>query len=257
MSAQDVGTRWGDIVARLVGWRAGMVIEAAVFDRWCWMRRHITAGARTLDAGSGSGWFSMYTASRGSETVGVSFNEDANAAARRRAKALGLEVTIVDADLREVDRLGPELGTFGQIICFETVEHIRDDRKLVSDLAELLEPGGHLLITTPFAGHRPWIGEDEDPDEAGGHVRRGYEHDELAALVTSANLTPVARAYLSGLVSQKILCLRARLSQALGYRVATIVTVPLLALRPLDRFLTAVTKYPYMCVAIVAAKPAA
>ena len=250
-----VGSKRGDLLARVFGWRAGMALDGAAFDRWRWMRRLIRPGVRTLDAGCGSGWFALYLATRGCPTVGVSFNSAANDAARRRARALGIaNVSIHDGDLRALDRFGPGLGTFDQAICFETIEHIRDDRKLIRDLASRLNEGGLLLLTTPSSAHRRLLGEELDPDEAGGHVRWGTSHIELEELMLAADLIPVDKTFLCGLMTQKVFELTFRLSHLVGHRVAAVITVPLRVLALVDRPLTELLGYPYLCVGVAAVK---
>src|SRR5215472_12525885 len=49
------------------------------------------------------------------------------------------------------------LGRFDQIMCLECIEHIPNDRKLVSDLASLLAPTGVLIISTPYKYHKATI----------------------------------------------------------------------------------------------------
>lgn len=35
------------------------------------------------------------------------------------------------------------------VICFQVIEHIKDDKKLVEEIKRILKPGGRLLLTTP------------------------------------------------------------------------------------------------------------
>lgn len=250
-----VGSKGGDFLARAFGWKAGVVLDAAAFDRWRWMRTRITPGARTLDAGCGSGWFALYLASRGSETVGVSFDATANLAARRRARALGqTSLTFRDIDLRELDSFDSELGTFDQIICFETIEHILDDRKLIAALADRLNPSGRLLLTTPSAEHRQLFGEELDLDEQGGHVRWGTSQAQMHEMLTAAGLDTIEQNHLCGLITQKVFELTVVLGRLVGHRAAAAITVPLRLLWPLDHLLTRALSYPFLCIGVTAVK---
>jgi SAM-dependent methyltransferase len=250
------GSPLGDMMARAFGWLPGMLIDPSVFRRWLWLRRHARRGARTLDAGSGSGWFALYLASLDNHVTGLSFNDVANSAAIRRARALReTRVHFVQGDLRELDRLAPALGTYQQIVCFETIEHIRDDVKLVRDLAAMIEPGGRLLLTTPSDDHEPLIGEVVSETEDGGHVRFGYSHARLRELCRGAGLQVVAEDRFCGWVGQKIYDLGRRITPLVGFRAAMALTVLLRPLEVLDRPLTRALGTPELHVAIVAEKP--
>lgn len=252
------GSWLGDVAARTLGWLPGMLGDPVVFDRWRWLRRAGRRGVRTLDAGCGSGWFAIYMSSLGNEVTGISFDEVANAAAERRAKMIGATTArFVLGDLRELDRFGEDLGMFDQIICFETIEHIRDDAKLVRDLAARLNPGGQLLLTTPSDDHPPLIGEEVSETEDGGHVKFGYSLDELRELMAAAGLRVIDEGRLGGWVVQKLFNATYRMVPLVGWRPAVVLTLVLRPLQVLDRPLTKLLGYPELCVRIMAELPAA
>jgi SAM-dependent methyltransferase len=252
------GTRFGDVIASTLGWLPGMLADPIVFQRWRWLHRTARRGARTLDAGCGAGWFAFYLASIGNEVLGVSFDPTAIAAAKRRADARGLTGTsFLQGDLRELDRFGESLGTFDLIICFETIEHIRDDAKLVRDLAARLNPGGRLMLTTPSDDHPALIGEELSETEDGGHVRFGYSLPELRALCEAAGLRVIEEAGLGGWVVQKLFNITLRMVPALGFLGAEIMGLTLRPLQLFDRPITALLGYPKLCVSMIAERPAA
>ncbi len=245
------------VLVRLIGWPATVLHgDPAVFDRWRWLRRHLQAGPlRTLDAGSGSGAFTMYAAKLGNEAVGISYDERCNRVARERARILGLRsIEFVDGDLRELERWSNELGTFDQIICFETIEHIRDDRKLVTDLAALLKPGGRLLLTTPHIDHRALVGDAElSEEEDGGHIRRGYGFDEMRLLLLAGGFEVVSAEPIYGFASQQLINLM-RLVARLNGRLAWVLVFPLRVIQPIDRPLTNLLRYPFLGIGVVAVR---
>lgn len=245
------------LLVRAFGWTVTVLFgDPCVFDRWLFVRKHLRPGpVRTLDAGSGSGAFTMYAAKRGNNALGLSFEERNNLVARERTAILGLENNIDyrTGDLRELDELAEGLGQFDQIICLETIEHILDDAKLLRDLSGLLTPGGRLLLTTPYVGHRALYSERLSDHEDGGHVRWGYSHADLDRLMQQAGLEVVERDYVSGVVSQKITNLYRRLS-SVNIHFAWLVTFPLRIAEPLDRPLTRLLRFPYLCVAAVGEK---
>jgi SAM-dependent methyltransferase len=245
-----------NLLVRLIGWPATVLHgDPCLFDRWLWLRRHLRRGQlRTLDAGCGSGVFTTYAAKLGNDATGVSFDARNNQLARARSGILGLSnVRFVDGDLRELDALAIGWPQFDQIVCLETLEHIRDDRKLMLDLVSRLAPKGQLLLTTPFKYHRPLFGDAVSVEEDGGHVRWGYTHDEIRNLADQCGLDVVSQDFVSGVLSQKSTNLMRRLNSVfplLGWAAS----LPLRLLRVVDRPVTRLIGYPYLCIAVVARK---
>ncbi|HTQ68961.1 MAG TPA: methyltransferase domain-containing protein [Solirubrobacteraceae bacterium] len=250
-----------DLMMRVLGWRSLLIHgDPCVLDRWLWLRPRLRPGpARTLDAGCGNGAFSIYAARRGNQVLATSFSERELDDARRRTRLLGLEgVEFEVLDLRDIDSRRDELGSFDQIICLETIEHLSDDQGLLESLAGLLEPGGQLLLSTPFEGHRPLYSEERDPSpvEDGSHVRYGYSADRLQALALAAGLQPAQLGYVSGVVSQRLTNLMRRLTLRLGRMPAWVLMLPLRPLVVLDRPLSRLARYPYLSIAMVARRDA-
>jgi SAM-dependent methyltransferase len=246
----------GEAIVRLLGWRALLLYgDPCAFDRWLWLRRTIAGGpAATLDAGTGNGAFAMYAATRGNRVTGVSDFPPSLTKARRRAQIAGLDgVRFEPLDLRRLDRAADELGSFDQVLCFEVIEHILDDRKLLRDLAIVTRPGGRLLLTTPYLHHVPYFDEHVSEHEDGGHVRVGYTHDQMETLLREAGFRVSSRKYLSGTVSQTLNNLMQRGNQLYPH-LGWALTLPLRLLRPLDAPLTRLTRRPYLSIAVEAVR---
>ena len=243
-----------DLLVKAFGWRALMFHgDPCVVDRWVFASRALRKGrVRTLDAGTGNGGFSMMAASRGNEVLGLSFAEEELTAAQRRSTVAGLSgVSFRVGDLRELESYAAELGTFDQILCLEVIEHVYEDQALIERLARLLAPGGRLIVSSPAADHRAQLGEGLDEGENGGHVRWGYEPARLREMVEGAGLTVVEQGGVSGIVSQQLTNLGrwgSRLSTPLGW----LLVLPLRPLQILDRPLTRLLRWPYLCVTVVA-----
>ena len=250
-----------DLVLRLLGWPSLLIHgDPLVFDRWLWVRRYLRRPkSRTFDAGCGNGGFSVYAARAGNEVVAASFSDRELEAARRRASILGIGgVEFRKLDLRNLDHQIDQLGRFDQIICLETIEHLKDDVKLVKGLAQMLEPGGQLLLSTPFDEHNSLFRETRHPSavEDGSHVRYGYSHERLRSMLGEAGLEVRDEGFVSGVVSQKLTNLMWRLTELVGLPAAWLIVLPLRALVVLDRPLTRMVGYPHPCVAVRAIKPA-
>lgn len=248
-----------DLIIRLLGWRALLIHgDPCVLDRWLWMRRHLRPGpVRTFDAGCGNGGFSIYAATVGNRVVAASFSAREQEDARRRATLVevhGIDFRVID--LRELESHLAAFGTFDQIVCLETIEHISDDEGVVRTLGRLLEPGGQLLLTAPFEGHRCLYTEERHPSpvEDGSHVRYGYSQQRLRQIVQDAGFEVTSEAFVSGVVSQKLTDLMRRLSRHVGRAAAWIMVLPLRPLVIVDAPLTRLLRYPYLCVALCGVK---
>jgi SAM-dependent methyltransferase len=248
-----------DAMLRAFGWSPLLIHgDPCVLDRWLWLRRHLRRGkVRTFDAGCGNGGFSIYAARSGNDVVAASFSPREQEDARRRADALGVEgIDFRTLDLREIDEHRESLGSFDQIICFETIEHLTDDAGLVRTLADMLEPGGQLLLTTPYDRHHPLYTEEAEPSpvEDGSHVRFGYSQARLREIAESAGLTVEDEGFISGIVSQKLTDLMRRLSERIGRPAAWLLLLPLRPLVVLDAPLSRLTGYPQLSVALSGVK---
>jgi SAM-dependent methyltransferase len=243
-------------LVRLLGWRGLLLYDDAImFDRWLWLRRHLGRGpVRTLDAGSGSGAFTLYASVAGNEAVGISFDDRKNQTARARSKILNqARVQFITCDLRRLSELAPSLGSFDQIMCLETIEHVRDDAKLMRDLAAVLRPGGQLLLTTPFSGHPGLLGDRVSVSEDGGHIRRGYTHEELRELMNDAGLDITWQGYIGAITSQALTNVQRWISRG-NWFLAWMVILPLRTVRALEPLVKRIHHGPLLSVAVVATK---
>lgn len=245
-----------DALVRLLGCRALFLQgDPLVYDRWTWLRRHLRPGeSRTLDAGCGNGAFTIYAASIGNRVVGLSFDKANNRKAAARAAILGIDnAAFEECDLRKLDAMRERLGVFDQVVCLETIEHIRDDRKLARDIAALLRPGGRLLLTTPCRTCKPLRGDKLSTHEDGGHVRWGYTHVEMRALLKAAGLKTIVEEYLNGIVSQQLTNFM-RGAGGIFPAVGWAAVLPLRPLQTFDRLVTSTFGATYFSIAVVAEK---
>jgi SAM-dependent methyltransferase len=134
-----------------------------------------TGGAlRVLDAGCGSGRLTVALALTGAEVTGVDANASQLEAARGRADAAGVELTLLEADF---DALPFVDASFDVVVSRLAVMASDDAVATLRELARVLEPGGRL-VTVLWAppDENPWFGK---PREAIGAVL-GPEHAAFA-----------------------------------------------------------------------------
>ena len=94
-----------NLLVRLIGWKATVLHgDPSTYDRWKWLKTHLSPGPfRTLEAGCGSGAFTMYAAKIGNEATGISNDRRSNEVARVRANMLGISnINFIEIDLRNL-----------------------------------------------------------------------------------------------------------------------------------------------------------
>ncbi|WP_242109653.1 class I SAM-dependent methyltransferase [Luteimonas aquatica] len=91
------------------------------------------------------------------------------------------DVEFVQMDARAI----PFERCFDAVGAFDVIEHIEDDRKVLSQAAQALKDGGALLVTVP---QHQWLWSEQD--EIAHHVRR-YSRRELVERVEAAGLDVV------------------------------------------------------------------
>ena len=103
-------------------------------------------GARVLDVGCGSGWFSAALAAAGFETVGIDVAGEAIRRARARCPELEFQIVGEDGELP----FAP--GSFDAAWLGELLEHVQDCLGVLAAVERVLRPGGQLIATTPDHG---------------------------------------------------------------------------------------------------------
>lgn len=243
---------------RLIGWKATILhADPLMYDRWKWLKRHLQPGPlRIFDAGCGNGAFTMYAAKIGNRSVGMSFDKKRNRISRFRADILGIDnIEFIDGDLKKLDKISEQLGKFDQIICFETIEHIMDDKKFIEDLSNLLKPSGRLLLTAPYKYCKGLFGLKVSKCEDGGHVRKGYTHSQIREIFNRYGLDVQLQDYISGFISQQLTSLMYLLDKIIGKIASWVIIFPLRGFQILDIPFTRIINYPYFSIGVIGIKP--
>lgn len=252
-----------DLLVRLFGWRATLFHgDPLVYDRWRWIRKRLRFTRneeRLLDVGCGSGAFTIGTAKRGYNSLGLSWDERNQAIAEKRARIGGAQKAKFEiCDVRRLAEHRHLTGQFDVVLCTENIEHIIDDFALMEAMAACLKPGGRLLLTSPYIRRLPQSFMDFGPFpdfEDGRHVRRGYNRAMIEELCEHAGLKVEEVSFVSGPISQ----LGAWLLWKAGYIHTIVGWVLILPLRPLapvfDPLLTKLFRFTPFCIGLEAYKP--
>ena len=130
---------------RCVPWTPDVQVAYEHYHRYLWAAP-LAAGRRVLDLGSGEGYGSAILASSGAASVvGVDVDERAVEHARLSYSAPNLSFETGDA----LDLGGHDPAAFDLVVAFEVIEHVDDPARLLDRVAELLDPAGVLVVSTP------------------------------------------------------------------------------------------------------------
>lgn len=142
-------------------------------DAW----RIIGSAEHMFDGGAGSGEFARKALDEGfcEQITALEFDAD----------NFRLLMSNLGGDSRALVRHGSVLQipfanqSFNVVQCTQVLEHIIEHERAAAELARVLKPGGHAIITVP---HPP----EPFPNE--GHVREGYTEQELEGLFRGCGL---------------------------------------------------------------------
>jgi len=107
---------------------------------------NLPSGSPILDAGCGTGEFSLFISSLGFTPIGVDISATAVAQARLRCPGTRFEVASPETRLPFIDE------EFAAVWCSEVLEHLFDVHAALAELNRVLRPGGILVLTTPYHG---------------------------------------------------------------------------------------------------------
>ena len=104
-----------------------------------------TGPLKMLDAGFGTGVYSLVLGNRMKDIVGVDLDKNKVSFIKKQAISSNIHFEEMDiTNLRFSD------SSFDLIVCSDVLEHIHDDELAFSELARVLRNGGTLILTVPF-----------------------------------------------------------------------------------------------------------
>ncbi len=174
----------------LRSWYVRSVVKkyAATFDQ--------QGSWRMLDAGTGFGQYDRFLLKQfpNIRVEGIDVKEQYLADCRKyfRDEIAQGQIRFDKQDLLEIDYE----KEFEFTICIDVLEHIEEDEKVISNLAESLKPGGYFLMHSPSHYSESDAGEEDTfVDE---HARAGYSKEDISAKIKRAGLEPVEVNYTYG-----------------------------------------------------------
>lgn len=150
------------------------------FRRW----KHFLKGGsiRVLEVGGGGGPWTFELLEKGNYVVEVDVSEDSLKRLKNKLIRFNWDsdmIKLIHSDMKEYC----DDGLYDEIVLFEVLEHIIDDKAVMEKLCRMLNPGGLLLVSAPSHDYELFYGERTSEVEDGAHVRKGYSFEDFEALM--------------------------------------------------------------------------
>jgi GT2 family glycosyltransferase/SAM-dependent methyltransferase len=129
---------------RCVPWAPDVQVVYEHFHRYLWAAR-IVSGRRVLDLGSGEGFGAAILADTATHVVGIDVDE-------RTIEHSRLNYGAADIEFHQGTALDLSVfadGSFGAVVAFEIIEHVREQEQVLAEVARVLADDGILVISTP------------------------------------------------------------------------------------------------------------
>ena len=145
-----------------------------------------------LDAGCGRGLYTRILIKHAKRVAALDYSENSiNTLKRRLGHLPHLSLYVGSAD-----NLPFEAEQFDLVLHCEVLEHIENDRKVLSELFRVLQPGGRLIISVPVP---------PAPYNDSEHVREGYTLDEISQLLQNSGFEILRHEYCMFKFSKKLM----------------------------------------------------
>jgi 2-polyprenyl-3-methyl-5-hydroxy-6-metoxy-1,4-benzoquinol methylase len=136
-------------------WHSG--IEVDEYSPTLWyslvageLKQQDLAGKTILEIGCGRGGFACWLMAQQpapSKFIAMDYAPAAVEWGRRYAERKGVQG--IEWDVADIQAIPQPADSFDFVISCETIEHVPDPQRAVSELVRILKPGGQLLLTTP------------------------------------------------------------------------------------------------------------
>lgn len=154
---------------------------------------------RILDAGCGSGIYSLTLVQKGFEVYSVDIDKSKLEFLRKNSNQLNIS----EGDLTH---LKFKNESFDYVLCSDVIEHITDDKKAVNELSRVLKSKGILALTVPAYSKK-----NLRDYQRFNHKRVGYKIEDIEKLAKENNLKIVKIKKYSGPFVEKIFFINEKL----------------------------------------------
>jgi 2-polyprenyl-3-methyl-5-hydroxy-6-metoxy-1,4-benzoquinol methylase len=137
-----------------------------------WLSSLALEKPKIIEVGCGAGWLSPYLAKFGKVTA----TDLAHTVLERAALRYPM-IDFVAGDFMDLDF---PIGSFDVAVTLEVLSHIADQPAFVARLADLLRPGGYLIMATQ---NRPALQMNDIPPPGTGQLRHWVDRHELSSLL--------------------------------------------------------------------------
>ena len=134
-----------------------------------------------LDYGCGIGTIDFYFANHGHNITGIDISPLAIETANQTLRSLKLQKNCKFKELNKWKK--GKSSQYDMILCFEVLEHVQNDRKLIEMFFNLIKIEGILILSTPSENAPLYkLGLTKKFDREVGHLRR-YSINRLSSII--------------------------------------------------------------------------
>jgi 2-polyprenyl-3-methyl-5-hydroxy-6-metoxy-1,4-benzoquinol methylase len=146
-------------------------IKEAPQELKAYIEANKSEGGNALDAGCGTGNFSIYLAKNGYTVTGVDYSDKALSIARKNNDELKLPITYIRTDLTELEKAVAGT-TYDLILDYKVSHHLSTERlkEYIAQCVRVLKPKGRILLVCY---------SDKDVDAAGNGSAIGKFGNEM------------------------------------------------------------------------------